>query len=158
MKRTLSFEENVSVTLEPATETPSMVVSGGTVSTFHERVAGLVSILPAASVARTVNACCPSARFEWTRGEEQGVRGSPSSAHWKVTPVSFELNPKLAFAEFQTPDGPEVMVVSGAAASTVHVRVAALASAFPAGSTARIVTVCVPLVSPVNGAGEVHRE
>jgi hypothetical protein len=38
-----------------------IVVSGGVVSTVHERAAGVASTLPAASIARTRNVCDPSA-------------------------------------------------------------------------------------------------
>ena len=37
----------------------SIVVSGGVVSTVQIRLAGLGSVLPAGSVARTVNVCAP---------------------------------------------------------------------------------------------------
>jgi hypothetical protein len=40
------------------------VVSGGGTSTVQVRVAGVASVLPAASVARTSNVCDPFARFE----------------------------------------------------------------------------------------------
>ena len=39
----------------------SIVVSGGVVSTVQVRLAGLGSVLPAGSVAATVNVCAPSA-------------------------------------------------------------------------------------------------
>ena len=44
-----------------------MLVSGGVVSgvpIVHVRVAGVGSVLPAASVARTLNVCDPAARSE----------------------------------------------------------------------------------------------
>ena len=37
-----------------------MVVSGGDASTVNENVAGVVSVFPAASVARTAKVCGPS--------------------------------------------------------------------------------------------------
>ncbi len=39
-----------------------MVVSGGMVSIVKLRVAGVASVFPAASIARTENVCAPSAR------------------------------------------------------------------------------------------------
>ena len=42
----------------------SMVVCGATVSTVQEKVAGVGSTLPAASVARTWNVWLPSVRLE----------------------------------------------------------------------------------------------
>jgi hypothetical protein len=47
-----------------------MVVSGGVVSTVIERVAGVGSMFPAASTARTANACGPSASTAVVNGEE----------------------------------------------------------------------------------------
>ncbi len=40
------------------------VVSGGGTSTVQVRAAGVASVFPAASVARTSNVCDPLARFE----------------------------------------------------------------------------------------------
>ena len=40
----------------------SMVVSGAVVSTVHSKLAGLASLLPALSIARTSNLWAPSAR------------------------------------------------------------------------------------------------
>ena len=37
----------------------SIATVGATESTVHERLAGLASVLPAASVARTWNVCAP---------------------------------------------------------------------------------------------------
>ena len=47
------------------------------------------------------------------------------------------------------PAGPLVIVVSGAKVSTVHVRLAGVASVFPAPSVARTLKVCAPWASPV---------
>jgi hypothetical protein len=47
------------------------------------------------------------------------------------------------------PDGPEVIVVSGAVRSIVHVKVAGVASTFPATSVARTEKLWLPAVSPV---------
>ncbi len=40
------------------------VVFGGTVSTVNVQLAGVVSVLPAASMARTSNVCSASLRFD----------------------------------------------------------------------------------------------
>ncbi len=45
--------------------------------------------------------------------------------------------------------GPPVIVVSGAAVSTVQVREAGVASTLPAGSVARTWNVCAPCARPV---------
>jgi translation elongation factor TU len=50
---------------------------------------------------------------------------------------------------FVTPAGPESIVVSGAIVSTVNVRVAGVASVFPAASVARTANVCEPCARPV---------
>ena len=47
------------------------------------------------------------------------------------------------------PVGPDVIVVSGATVSTVNVRVAGVASAFPTRSTARTLKVWLPWARPV---------
>ena len=50
------------------------------------------------------------------------------------------------------PLGPAVIVVSGAVVSgvcTVHVRVAGVASVFPAASVARTLKVCAPSARPL---------
>ena len=54
----------------------SIVVSGGVVSTVQVRLAGLGSVLPAGSVARTVNVCEPSARPLYVWGEVHAVKRS----------------------------------------------------------------------------------
>ena len=54
------------------------------------------------------------------------------------------------------PFGPEVMLVSGAVVSTVQVRLAGLASVFPAVSVAFTSKVCEPSDSPLYSFGEVQ--
>src|SRR4051794_27776648 len=49
----------------------SRVVSGATVSTVHVNVGGVVSVLPAPSLAATLKVCWPSARFETVKGLAQ---------------------------------------------------------------------------------------
>ena len=51
---------------------------------------------------------------------------------------------KLGAVEFVGLEGPAVIVVSGAARSTVQVWLAGVASVFPAGSIARTWTVWLP--------------
>ena len=55
--------------------------------------------------------------------------------HWNVAPVS-ELNPNDGEVPFVAPDGPEVIVVSGAVVSTVIVRVLETLETLPAPSVA----------------------
>src|SRR4051794_22535462 len=52
--------------------------------------------------------------------------------------------------------GPEIMVVSGTAASTVQVCAAGEGSVLPAGSVARTRNVCEPSARPVSVLGDVH--
>ena len=51
-------------------------VSGATVSTVNVRVAGVMSTLPAASVARTENVCSPSAKVPVAYGDVHGANGA----------------------------------------------------------------------------------
>jgi hypothetical protein len=66
-----------------------------------------------------------------------------------VEPASLETKEKLALVEALGLLGAAVMVVLGAAVSTVHVKVAALASTLPAVSIARTEKVCEPSASPL---------
>jgi hypothetical protein len=79
----------------------------------------------------------------------QAEKPPPSSWHWNVEPASLETKLKLALVEALGSLGEAVMVVFGAAVSTVHVKVAALASTLPAGSIARTLNVCEPSVRPL---------
>ena len=57
-------------------------------------------------------------------GEVQAAKEPASLLHWKCEPASEDVKPKLALRVWIVPEGPEVMVVLGAAVSTVKVRVA----------------------------------
>jgi hypothetical protein len=127
------------------------VVSGGGTFTVHVRLAGEASVLPAASVARTSNVCDPFARFEYAFGDVQAAQAPASMRHWKVEPLSVDVNEKLAELLVDVPDGPPVMFVSGAVVSgggggtsTVQVRLAGEPSVLPAASRARTSNVCDP--------------
>ena len=74
-----------------------------------------------------------------------------SSEHWKVEPVSFAANAKLAEDEVTVPEGPESIVVSGGVVSAgwiVQVRLAGVASTLPAASMARTRKVWLPAARP----------
>src|SRR5436309_481453 len=105
-------------------ETVGGVVSATCRSTVQVRDAGLGSVLPAGSVALTVNVWLPSARPVYVLGEVQAATLPPSSVQPNVEPVSLELNPKVAVSEVAVPDGPASIVVSGGPVSTVTVRAA----------------------------------
>ena len=74
----------------------------------------------------------------------QVANAAASRRHSNVTPVSVPENVKAAVAVLIAPVGPVLIVVSGAAVSTVNVRVAGVASTFPAASRARTSNVCAP--------------
>jgi hypothetical protein len=71
-----------------------------------------------------------------------------SSLHSKVEPDSLAENVKLAEVELVVPEGPDVIVVSGAVVSTVQVRLSA-APTLPAASVPRTSNVCWPSESPL---------
>jgi hypothetical protein len=126
-----------------------IVVLGGPVSTVHVRAAGVGSVFPTASVARTCTVWLPSARPVYVLGLVQAANAPASSLHWNVLLASVEVNEKLALVAFVGLTGPSVIVVSGAVASTVHVKLAGVASVLPAGSVARTSNVWEPSVRPV---------
>jgi hypothetical protein len=79
----------------------------------------------------------------------QAPKAAPSRLHWKLEPPSVEVKLKLGAAEFVGFAGPDVIVVFGAAVSTVHVWLAGVASVFPAGSVERTWNVWLPSAKPV---------
>ena len=62
------------------------------VSIVHEYVAGVASVIPAASVARTAKVCVPSARLLYAFGDAHAVKPAPSRLHVKVDGVSVDTN------------------------------------------------------------------
>src|ERR671914_2532984 len=88
--------------------------SGATVSTVQVRVTGVGSVLPLALVARTLNACAPSASAAYSAGELHGAYGAPSRLHSNVDPGWEDESSNAADGLSTTPLGPEVIVVSGA--------------------------------------------
>jgi len=77
-------------------------------------------VFPAASVALTWKLWLPMGRPLYACGLLHAVKATPSSEHWKVEPLSVEAKPKLALADVVGFDGLELIVVSGAIESTVH--------------------------------------
>ena len=152
-----SLEENVMST-GPAGVSPlgpvRIAVSGAMVSTVQSRCAGVWSVLPAASTARTSKACGPCARLEWLAGDVQLANAATPSRHWNVAAPSGEANAKDAAVEDVGPCGPPVSEVSGATVSTVHSRRAGLGSGLPAVFTARTSKVCGPCARPEWLAGD----
>jgi hypothetical protein len=90
------------------------VVSGGvTVSTVNERLAGVASVLPAVSIARTPKVCAPSPNSVVVCGELHEANAAPSTRHSNVEPALVEVNSNVGVLSFVVPEGPDVIVVSG---------------------------------------------
>ena len=83
----------------------------------------------------------------------QPLHDPESGLHWKVEPLSLELKLRLAVVEVVVPEGPELIVVSGAAVSaaacTVQLRVAGEASVLPAASVALTEKAWEPMARPL---------
>src|SRR5437660_10806295 len=97
-----------------------MGVSGGVASIVQEYDAGLGSMLPAMSTARTWNVCAPSATPEYVFGLGQEANAPPSRLHSKVEPGSVAESPKLGFGSFDSEDGFDVIDVFGGTVSIVQ--------------------------------------
>ena len=118
---------------------------GAVVSTVQVELAGVASMFPAWSTARTSNLCEPSASEERLRGEVQAPPGrrlgrvepALEADATPEPPVSVPEKAKLAEALLVSAGGPESIEVVGAVVSTVQVELAGVASMFPAWSTAR---------------------
>ena len=126
----------------------AIMVSGPCEVTVNARVAGVSSVLPALSVARTAKVCSPLARPAIGCGDVQGTNAAASSLHSNVEPASL--------AEKVNDGGPPSIVVCGAIVSTVNSRVTGELSTFPTLSMARTANVCAPSASVVSVRGDVH--
>ena len=87
--------------------------------TFQVRLAGVWSVLPAASVARTLKVWEPLASPVYCFGEEQALKSAPSRLHSNLEFASVEENVKRVSVVFMVPDGPELMTVSGGVVSAL---------------------------------------
>ena len=96
-----------------------MVVSGRVMSTINVRLAGVISVLPTISIARTSNVCEPLLSPVYIFGEVQLTQDHPSIRHSKVDPDSVALKLKLCVPVFElVPEAiPAVIVVSGGVVS-----------------------------------------
>ena len=126
---------------------PVIVVSGAIVSTVHVRVAGVASVLPGRVGRAHAEGVC--ALGQPRVADRARPERRPVEAALERRPASVEENVNVAEVLATVPDGPAVIVVSGATVSTVHVRVAGVASVFPAASVARTRKVCEPWARPV---------
>src|ERR687885_930784 len=93
---------------------PGGVVSGvAGAAIAHERVAGVGSAFPAASIARTANVCAPAASPPYVFGALQASKAAPSRAHSKREPASVAAKTKVAVV-LEPSAGADEIVVSGA--------------------------------------------
>ena len=91
-------------------------------------------------------------KFRQPGGEEieaEVVGFRATGEHWNEPPLSVEVNEKLALVEFVGFAGFAVIVVSGAVVSTVQVKLAGVASVFPAASVAFTWKVWLPSARPL---------
>ena len=101
-----------------------IVAPGAFVSRCHDQLAGLASVLPAMSVARTSTVRWPSVRPVNVLGLVQALQPPPSTRHSKVEPASVDAKPNVAGTLLGSP-GTTVKLVSGGVESTVTSRIAA---------------------------------
>ena len=123
--------------LEGLPGTVVKVVSGAAVSTVQAYEAGVGSVLPAPSIARTSKVWLPSASRPATSGLVHGVQGPASTRHSKAAPGSSDSNSKVGASSFDGSAGTSTIVVCGATVSTVQVYEAGVGSVFAAPSVAR---------------------
>ena len=116
--------------------------------------AGVESVFPAGSVARTWNLWSPSPSGGNAFGDEQALNGPFPSRHSNVEPGSFDVNSNVASATSDGSCGPLVMVVCGGWRSTFQENAAA-SEWLSAASAARTRNSCVP-ASTGTERGESH--
>jgi hypothetical protein len=141
-----------------------MLVPGGVLSAsgsiVHDSLAGLGSVFPAASVARTLNVCDPALRPLYSLGLVHDSQEPESRLHSNTELGSLEPNAKEAVVELVEPLGPEVIAAPGGVlspgGSIVHVCVAGLASVLSAASVARTLKVCEPMAGLLYAFGLVQ--
>src|SRR5213083_2431278 len=105
----------------------SMIASGAVRSMVQPKLAGVGSMLPAASLARALKLWLPSVRPEWAAGLKQGAKAPPSRLHSKVrlagaVTLSVPENVNVAVVPLVGLAGPLSTVVSGGVASTTFIR------------------------------------
>jgi hypothetical protein len=97
----------------------AIVTAGAVMSIVH--VEDALPVLPAGSVAVTLNVWLPAARPLYVTPLEQGAAVPVSSWQTKVEPSLLEVKEKVAPVTLVGFDGLPVKVIVGAAVSTVHV-------------------------------------
>ncbi len=124
-----------------------MLVTGAVRSIVQVSLAGVASVLPAGSVARTSKVWLPAPSAGEVKGLVQVVQEPPSMRHSKVEPGSLELKVKVGVVSLDGWAGVESRLVTGAVRSIVQVSLAGVASVLPAGSVARTSKVWLPAPS-----------
>ena len=124
--------------------------AGAVRSTVHVYAAD--PALPAASVARTVTVCAPSARpvYRVAVSVSHAVHAAASRRQSIAAGVSLVVNAKSAVVWFVAAAGVVVSVTAGATVSTTKSYAAGLGSVFPTRSTARTSSACPPSARPGN--------
>ena len=126
-------------------------------TTVHSYLAGVASVLPKTSVARTSKACSPTPSPATSAGTSHAVNGAPSSEQANVEPASSAAKANDAVRATVSAGGPSVRVVWGAwIGTTVHSCSTQIASTWPAGSVARTANTWSPTARPVYTCGDVH--
>ena len=112
--------------------------------------AGLASMLPIGSIARTLKVCKPSVRPEYggSIGTSQASQAPLSSWHSNSESSSLAVKVKVALAAVVTASGFALMNVSGGTA-TLQVNSAGVSSLSPSGLRAATSNVCSPSIRPV---------
>src|SRR5687768_4596419 len=134
--------------VEPAVGPTVISVSGSAVVIVHANETGVVSRLPAASIAVISNVCAPSSSEDNVSGETHGVAGAPSSEHSNVTgpSASSPSNTNSGLVLLSSAGGPITRRVAGAAVSIRHANIAGVSSTF-ALNAAATENVCMPSAS-----------
>src|SRR4051794_19838766 len=133
-----------------ASITPKRTVLSHTI-TVHVRLAGVGSVLPAGSVARTSTVCWPPSSSPSFQLAPHGAQATVStlslvSLSRRHSYVAFaseavELNVGVRSVDLPPSSGPTAIVVSGGSASTVNWRAAGVESSLPSVDFARTLSV-----------------
>jgi hypothetical protein len=104
----------------------SIVVFGAVRSIVQVWLAGVASVLPAASVARTSKVWLPAPSAASVSGLEHDVQLPPSMRHSKLEPGSEELKEKVGVVSLVGSAGVEPIVVAGGVVSIFAIAVTGL--------------------------------